>query len=294
MKDSGSIQRHLLILVIIFCFLPFPQSVQAQEKSEATIHCMTAFENGTINWSTGKIIVKGNATARPEDKEKKFDTVYGEARADANRKIINIFKNIRINNKHIVETYAAGKDIIMAGIEKTARDAIISKQLYASNGSLEITVETSFFGGFLQLILPDDIRQIPEIGPAEPIQTLSVIKTKSIHYTGLIIDARELEFSPILYPVILDEMGNEIYSSAFISREYAVQKGIVKYMCDLDQALKDDRIGNNPLVVKGLRTGDQNQSSAIVINMSDTDQIEKAVERHAFFKECRVIIVLAR
>jgi len=58
----------------------------------------------------------------------------------------------------------------------------------------------------------------------------------------------------------------------------------------MDEALKDTRVGNHPMVFKGLRKeGEPN--TAIVIRMSDYRLLEKATERHTFLKECRIIIV---
>jgi len=95
---------------------------------------------------------------------------------------------------------------------------------------------------------------------------------------------------PVLNPVITSEQGHDIYSPTFISREFAVQNGVCRYFGNLEQALKDDRIGSNPLVLKGLRSAGE-QNTAIIISMSDYHLLEKVTERHGFLKECRLIIV---
>ncbi|MCK5097194.1 MAG: hypothetical protein KAR45_03785, partial [Desulfobacteraceae bacterium] len=249
--------------------------------------CITQFENGTINWSTGNISAIGKAS--PKDKrETSHEAVPGSARADASRQIIDILKPLKINNALSVEEYASKNDVILAGIEKTARDASISKQYYTSALAMEIIIETSMFGGFLQLVLPEEIRQIPKINPEVP--KVNIKAAGENLYTGLIIDARELGVEPVLNPVIVSEQGHDIYSSVFISREFAVQIGVCKYLCSMDQALKDKRIGNHPLVLKGLRK-EGKPNTVIVISMSDYHLLEKTTERHAFLKECRIIIV---
>ena len=114
---------------------------------------------------------------------------------------------------------------------------------------------------------------------------------EDIPYTGLIIDARGLELEPALYPTIVSEQGNEIYSSLFISREFAVQYGVCTYICSMDKAIREKRIGPHPLIFKALRKS-SDENASVVISMADTKQIEKATERHIFLKECRVIIVM--
>ena len=270
--------------LIFICMTSFSQ---AEQDLASGYDCVTRFENGTINWSTGKITAFGKAS--PEDnRETAHESVPGSARADANRQIIEILKQIKINPALRVDAYASKNDVILAGIEKTARDAIISKQYYTSALAVEIKLETSMFGGFLQLVLPEEIRQISKINP-EVRQQNSTLTGDSI-YTGLIIDARGLGVEPVLNPVIVSEQGHDIYSFVFISREFAVQNGVCKYLCNMDQALTDKRVGSHPLILKGLRK-EGKSNAAIVISMSGYRVLEKTTERHGFLKECRVIIV---
>ena len=276
------------IFVSCLLWIGAGSNVQAGPEAIKSYHCTTEFENGAINWSTGKIRAQGIAS--PKDRSlDSHDWVQGAARADANRNIIKILKGIKLSNIQKVEEYAAKNDVILAGIEKTARDAVILRQYYTSALAVEMTIETSMYGGFLQLVLPDDIRQIPKVIPDKTVPQADIIPRKQV-YTGLIIDASELEFEPVLNPGIVSEQGHDVYSSAFISREFAVKNGVVKYLCSMGQALKDKRVGNQPLVIKGLRKeGKENMS--IAISMADYRKLEKLPERHLFLKECRVIIV---
>ncbi|MCP3939885.1 MAG: hypothetical protein GY710_00175 [Desulfobacteraceae bacterium] len=277
-------------VVIFICLICGPNDyAQAFSKND---HCITLFNNGQINWSTGKISAMGKASPK-ENNEESNEAVPGEARANASRNIIDILKQIKITNTLTVGQYASHNDIILAGIEKTARDATIIKQYYTSALDVEIKMETNLLGGFLQLVLPDDIRQISKIKTENPANSSPKSGMGKIPYTGLIIDARELELEPILYPTIVSEQGNEIYSALFISREFAVQYGVCTYICSMDKAVQEERIGKHPLVFKGLRKSN-NENASIVISMSDTKQIERVPERHIFLKECRVIIVLGQ
>jgi hypothetical protein len=275
-----------LFSVFVFIFLALPPKGVAQESSQPN-DCISIFDNGKINWSTGKVTAIGKASPKG-NKEGANESVPGSARADASRNLINLLKQIKITDTLTVDQYASNDDIILAGIEKTARDAVITRQYYTSALDVEIRIKTSIFGGFLQLVLPDDIRQISKINAEKPKDTAMGID--NIPYTGLIIDARELELEETLYPTIVSEQGNEIYSSLFISREFAVQYGVCTYVCSMEKAIQAKRIGSHPLVFKGLRKS-SNKNASIVISMADTKQIERATERHTFLKECRVIIV---
>ncbi|MCK5310541.1 MAG: hypothetical protein KAJ62_00430, partial [Desulfobacteraceae bacterium] len=264
-------------------FQPFLLSAS---ETLCTEGCITKFENGAINWSTGCITAKGKASPSKEDKNKPSSSIPGAANADAMKNLISILKDIKIAHKSVKE-FVASNDNIMAQIENTISDVSVIKQHYTSDGALDIEVETSMYGGFLQLILPPEIAQIPEI---ESIEANDEVQKQRGKYTGLVLDARGLEFEPLLYPVITNEYGEEIYSEVFINREYAVQYGVCKYFCDIEKAAANKRVGKNPLVLKGLRIGEDKNS--IILNKSDAEKIEKIIERHSFFKECRVIIVI--
>ncbi|MCG8684969.1 MAG: hypothetical protein MI892_08855, partial [Desulfobacterales bacterium] len=188
-----------MALILVFLALAGTGAVRSQE-SPKSYHCITQYENGRINWSTGTVTAVGRAGPR-ENKDGTHEAEPGSARADANRRLLDILKGIRIHNNLSVGQYVSKNDVILAGIEKTARDATISRQYYTSALDVEIAIETSILGGFLQRVLPEEIRQIPGINPDTALKTPS--RTGEIPYTGLILDLRGLDFQPVLYPVII-------------------------------------------------------------------------------------------
>jgi len=286
-KDSILEIRRLFVFIIPLVLVLFSHICMADQEKSSTSDCITRLETGTVNWTTGAITALGKAFPGDQSQSAK-ESVFWSARADAVRNIIAILKQIKINNELSVSEYASTSNVILTGLEKTAREAIATKQVYTSALAVEITIEASMFGGFLQLILPEEIRQIPKINPEINPKKVPGIG-KSLH-SGLIIDARGIGIEPVLDPVIVSEQGHEVYSSVFISREFAVQSGVCKYVCNLDQALQDKRIGDNPLILKGLRK-EGRQNATLVISMSDYLALEKATERHTFLNECKVIIV---
>jgi len=278
--------RFLAVLMLLVGFA-FPPDCPADPSPPPSGDCITKFDTGTVNWTTGVVTASGKASPADQSPESK-ESVSLSARAQAVKNILATLKQIKINNESTVNDYAAGSDVILAGLEKTAGEAGVSKQIYTSALAVEITLETSLFGGFLQLVLPEEIRQIPKINPEMNPDILPAIGKSP--YSGLVIDARGLGIEPVLDPVIVSEQGHEVYSSVFISRDFAVQNGICKYVCDLDQAVRDKSIGENPMVLKGLRK-EGSKNATLVISMTDYLALEKTTERHGFLNECRVIIV---
>ena len=277
--------------LIGLCLFFSALSAWGEEKMDMLeSQCISLFPRGKVNWSTGKVSARGKAIPVDRQKADSPDFILSRARSDARRNLIETLKSLDIHRGYCVEALAESDDHILAGIEKRAMDATLIKQSYTSDRTMEVVLETTLFGGFLQLVLPEEIKSIPTLQILDP----PVARDKEIsEYTGLIIDATGIGFSPVLYPVVISELGSEIYSSLFISREIAVQQGVCRYVCDINFFDHSEWVGENPIIVKPLRMGGPGNSS-IVISRSDADTIEKTRERHRFMRECRVIIVVSQ
>jgi hypothetical protein len=92
-------------------------------------------------------------------------------------------------------------------------------------------------------------------------------------------------------PKVLDETGKEVYGSAYVSREFAVQQGMSGYARDLTAAQSNPRVTNNPLTVKGIRTEGSGRSDIVVSN-GDASRLRGVSENLSFLKKCRVMIVV--
>ena len=245
-------------------------------------------EAGSINWSRWVVQTKGVSTPNEKDKKSKPQDVLVVAKQKAVRKILEVVKNIRIDSNYTVSDYASGNDVILSKIESLIKDAHVVKQNYLSDGTVEVTMEVSLLGGFSQLILPQAIKQIGSI------KTIAPTQGKHSPFTGLIVDARKIGARPAMTLQIVDENQKEVYGSAFVSRECAVQHGIVGYTTDMAFAQNHQRVTNKPLIVKGLKTsGGPWVSSVIVISNADASKLRSSSEHLSFLKKCRVMIVVA-
>jgi hypothetical protein len=92
-------------------------------------------------------------------------------------------------------------------------------------------------------------------------------------------------------PKILDENGNEVYGTGYVSREYAVQIGVVGYEKDLNRARQNERVTDNPIVVKGVDASGSNKSDVVISN-SDASNISAAARNLNFMEQCKVMIIL--
>jgi hypothetical protein len=207
------------------------------------------------------------------------------AKLDAYRNILEVVRGVRINSTTVVRDYAVESDVIMSKVEGMVQGAEVVKKEYLSDGTVEITLQMDLRGGFSQLVLPEEIKPLESITPMVPVQSSSAV------YTGLIVDARGLRARPAMSPKVLDENGQEVYGSAFVSREYAVQQGMSGYAKTVAAARTNQRVTDNPLIVKGLRVEGAGHSD-IVISNADASVLRSASENLSFMKKCRVMIVV--
>lgn len=244
--------------------------------------------NGSINWTSG--VVRAVGVGAPPDwaygKPQARPMALTAARMVAYRNLLEVVQGVRIQSSTTVKNFMVADDTINAQVDGMIRGAQVVKKEYMSDGTVEVTVEMSLNGGFAQLMLPQDIKQI------EPIKTSAPPPTSpSGVYTGLVVDARGLNTKPAMSPKILDENGEEVYGSAYVSREYAVQQGMSGYSKDIDKAVSDSRVTANPLIVKGLRAEGAGKSDIVISNANAT-KLRSASENLTFLKKCRVIIVV--
>ena len=154
-----------------------------------------------------------------------------------------------------------------------------------SDGTLELFLHFNLYGGFAQLVLPKEIEHVESLTKVLPGKKSPSAGIAPEVYTGLIVDARTTGAIPAMAPRVLDENGQEVYGTAFVSREYAVQKGMSAFMTALNAAEKDPRVGHSPLIVKGLKAEGAGQSD-IVISNTDAAKLRKSSDNLQFLKQC--------
>ena len=105
------------------------------------------------------------------------------------------------------------------------------------------------------------------------------------------IDARGSGVRPAMAPKIIDEQGNEVYGTGYVSRDYAVQIGVVGYEKDINRARQNERVTDNPLIVKGIKASGTN-STDIVISNTDAQNVLSAARNLNFMEQCKVMVIL--
>jgi hypothetical protein len=288
--------QHKAIFIFIFTLLCFAYISGFCAESIGLV------ENkgpGTIDWARGVVEASGISAPIKKEAEKtppNSPKALSEAKNDARIHLLETVKRIKINSKRSVGNMAAKNKTVMAQIKDMVYDATEVEEFrkYMSDGSVEVLLQMNLRGGFTQLVLPEEIRQIESIKQIKrgANSTGDITNSASGAYTGLLVDARGIELQPALVFKILDENLQEVFGPAFVSREFVVQHGMAAYYTDIASAKSDPRIPDQPLMVKALRT-DWPDRSNIVISNADASKLKSASHHLLFLKESRVVVVLS-
>lgn len=215
----------------------------------------------------------------------------------------NLFSTIqcvRINSTTRISDLIEEGSMVCNQLRGMVRKAEIVKREYLTNGAVELTLAFDMTGGFAQLALPSDIQPVPQIRTLKAPDEQPALdqsdgdddaENEGETFTGLVLDARGLSAKPCMSPRIICESGEEVYGAAYVSREFAVQKGMALYTRDLDAAKENQRIGKTPLLVRALRTCGPGRCNFVISN-ADAAKIQGASNHLEFLKECKVAIVI--
>jgi hypothetical protein len=259
-------------------------------------------DTGFIDWSAGTIRVNGMASPAPPaiDAEESSDSpseVLDAAWRMAQSRLFETVSALRINAISTVADRVAQSNAFRDGLTTLTRNASLTRQEYLSDGTVEIELTMNLTGGFAQFVLPEEIRQVDSVTTmtlAEPEaekMSMPADDNGGRPHTGMIFDATGIGAKPSLVPLVVDESGEVVYGPAFVSREFAVSRGMCGYATTLAAARNDKRVGDRPLVVKALRTPSTGETD-LVVSSTDAARLRSSVIHLNFLKACRVNIVI--
>ena len=278
-------------LIGLCLLLAAPVVAVAEDEEEGSF--IQQFDNGQIDWRDGKVTAVGigAAPANAVNKAQARGMAKRAATVVARRNLLELLQGVRIDSTTTVLNHMVTDDSVNSRVRGLLHNSRILDTAYMSDGSVEVTVGVSLRGGLADTLLsrttsfetarlePPPAEEITEGGAAQAV------------YTGLVVDARELGARPALSPRILDEEGKEVYGAAFVSREYAVKQGVAGYANNLDRALDNPRVGDNPFLAQAVAVSGEAGADLVVSN--DTAATVRALAaKNNFLEQCRVMIVL--
>lgn len=272
---------------------------------------------GTVDWSSQVLRATGIGSPNPNmPQTAQRAGAIEAAKLAALRNLLGTVLGMTLNSETTVRNYVVENDVINTRVRGIVRGYTVVDTKYMSTGDIEVTVEMPITGALSDALLPQQMGGAPIVAagadlcptcgqpwpagkPVPPGVHLihrgsagtQAAQSSGGAYTGLIIDAKGLGIRPAMAPKIVDENGQEVYGSKYVSRDWAVQIGMVGYDKDVNRAKSNDRVTNNPLVVKALRVSGPNKADVVVSNASAAS-IRNAAATQNFLDKCKVMFIV--
>jgi hypothetical protein len=271
--------------------------------------------NGVVDWSSQVIRATGIGAPNPNMPEtaQRAGAIEAAKRV-ALRNLLETVMGMNIDSETTVRNYMVENDVINTRVRGAVRSFTVIDTKYMSSGDVEVTVEMPVTGVIADALLPQQMgggvilgavtvcptcgqpwpmgRPLPSgMTMAQGVAGGAQASTGGGAYTGLVIDAKGLGVRPAMAPKILDENSQEVYGSKYVSRDWAVQIGMVGYDKDVMRAKSNDRVTANPLVVKALKVDGPNKADIVVSN-ADAATIRNAAANQNFLDKCKVMFIV--
>jgi hypothetical protein len=275
MITNRKIIGTLVLLAAHFC-------VWAQGVTE------TVGQTGLVNWSSQIVQSTGIGAANPNlpPTAQRAGAILS-AKLDALRNLLGTVQGVSLTSETTVRNFMLENDVINTRVRGIVRGYTVVDTKYMSSGDIEVVIEVPLTGVLSDAVLPSFMGQ----NVTSAYSTAAPSTQTNSAYTGLIIDARGLGVRPAMAPKILDENDEEIYGSRYVSREWAVKIGMVGYDKDAVQAKNNDRVTNNPMVVKAIKVSGPNKADVVVSNDS-AQAIRDAAKAQNFLDKCKVMFIV--
>jgi hypothetical protein len=301
MKDKF----YVLSMLVICLFWAYGQQIHAQGKG-----------TGQVDWVEGYISAKGQGTATPGGNRAKDQLrAVRAATILAQRALLEIIKDLRIDSKTTVENRMVKEDIIHSHVEGLIRGAEIVKQDFRWDGDMPIATvelricisnEGSGCKSDKSIInaLGISHKDEPVYAPRERLDEISAKQAttkhdiESVNYdssrpvTGIIFDLQGMPFERMPLPVVITVgEGNKeftVYSVKSVDPQIIRTYGVTRYVNSVSQARQNPYLGDNPMIVLVSQIIRENM---MVISFDAARVIrETTLHGNDYLKQAKVII----
>lgn len=146
-KLSGLKKKFFMVGMAVLLAIPLLSS-DTPSKGEPYLEKL---QNGTIDWTTGTITVKGiGSPPSIQDLKSKAQLrpmTIQAAKSDAYRNLAAIVYGVRVDSETVVENLAVKSDVIKTSVHGFVQGAVPGEPKYFEDGTIEVEVTAKMFGG---------------------------------------------------------------------------------------------------------------------------------------------------
>jgi len=214
--------------------------------------------HGEILWTENAIVVQGTAAPNLSDLNKPIASIKRDsqraATLDAYRKVAEILAGVHVTS----DTLAAERPEVVSKIQAYVSNPQICQTKFYADGGVDIVVMVPLVGELLKALLPKAGSQVAD--------------SKS-SFTGLIVDATHLTFTPAIAPRFLAPDGTVLFGQENVKIEVLARSGAVRYVNNKKE-IQEEWIGNHPLEVRAVSLGSLSPCD-LILDKRDAVELEK-------------------
>ena len=207
--------------------------------------------NTYIDWTSGKLITRvhnQDHSGQWNDERRQEQSALHEAE-DLLRAS---YPEVPISDQYLIRNFQSTNP---AGVTLDEPKWHIEETIYYDEGSVEVIASIDLFENLNALI--------------GQLASSDIETQKPSAHTGLIIDARALNFDPVLLPVVYSPDGSPLIHIAAFSRSAATKRLPVKYAPDPAHPLVIRHVGKKAAVVRAVSS----TSKGIFIHPDDMERM---------------------
>ncbi len=259
-------------------------------------------KNGCIDWTNGIIYATGMGIPNDTLKSKMQRRYSAEAAAViiAEKNLLKMVQGINIDSKATVKMGMLEEDIIIEQYKGTLFNVLQEGKTRFMNDDSAVVTMKMYMRDVVSILMENNHSAFQKtannVQKPEPVSDKPKTPegptyggSEKTIYTGLIIDARGMKVVPAMSPKIYDNNQKEIYGSAAVERNFALQHGIVGYIKDLKNAQDNERVKGNPLLIKATES---QKAVDLTISERDAKLLNTLNASQTFLREARVMIVI--
>lgn len=261
-----------VLLALSFLVLSFSAAVSADDELVSNI--MVKYFKGSVE-TVGMAVAPDNMSNAAQSKVLAREGAIVDARA----KMLEYIKGVHITKDVTVVNAMANSKI------KQELEGFI-------NGTYVVKGSENWSEGIYTVTMRKDIDEFNRVFYEEQSAEFATSPaTKGTDYTGLVIDARNVDLNPQVMFRIESENGQVVYDNTKALFEPAVDKGLVGFAPSVERASELPRVGENPMIVEAISVGGED-GTVVVVSNQDAARMNQELESTKVFRQANVVAVI--
>lgn len=266
--------KKLLTAVLITGFILLTLSTAVSADEDLISNVMVKYFKGSVE-TVGMAVAPDNMSNAAQAKVLAREGAIVDARA----KMLEYIKGV-----HITKDVTVVNAMANSKINQTLEGFI--------NGTYVIQGSENWEEGIYQVTMRKDIDEFNRVFYEEQsTEFASKPAERETDYTGLVIDARNVDLKPQVMFRIESESGMAVYDNTKALFEPAVDKGLVGFAPSIERASELPRVGETPLIVEAIEVSGE-AGTVVVISNEDAAVINRELESTKVFRQANVVAVI--